>query len=144
MLDSIYSYRFVIYIVLTVVLVYFLTDYSIKNNRQYSVHTKRGFNDVVREAARQSTYAKQNENSILSLIQNSEAVGMIKALRLIAPDRDIQHLTGGVPLVETEREMKEQQADATKRVIKQCAETLPRSRLTELAGYYPTPVNPPV
>ena len=98
---------------------------------------KQGFNDVIKEASRISTSAKQNENSLLALIQNTEALGMMKAVKMMAPDQDLQHLTNGVPISETEREMKEQQGESVRKVLRKCDDLVPQSRLSELAGYYP-------
>lgn len=137
----IFKYRYVIYLLLIILFFYMIVEWSNRNSRQYTSHVKQGLNDVVREASRTATLAKQNGNPLLSLIQNSEAVGMMKAIRILASDQDLQHLTGGVPIIETDRELKEQQSVCARSVIHQCREFVSPSRLAELAGYYPNLVN---
>lgn len=131
------GYRFLLYMIIAVIFIFLISDWCNRNNRQYSKQVKQGVNDIVKESSKISTSAKQNQNALLSLMQNSEALGMMKAVKLLAPEQDIQQLTNGVPISETEREIKEQQSESAKIVLKKCADFLPQSRLAELAGLYP-------
>jgi hypothetical protein len=135
--ETIYGYRYVVYLVLVVIMVLFLCDWCNRNSRQYSLRVKQGLNDLVKEASRTSTLAKHNENALLCLMQNSEALGYMKAARLIAPEHDLETLTGGVPVPEVEREIRAQQGECAKKLIRRCSDIVPTSRLAELAGLYP-------
>jgi hypothetical protein len=134
--DTLYGYRFIAYIVVIVILLICLCDWCNKHNRQYSVNVKKGLNDIIHEASTLSIAAKQNDNPLVAVIQNSEAMGLMKAARWLGPEEDIKRLTG-VPVTETEREIKLQQGESIKNILRKCNDIVPQSRLVELAGWYP-------
>ena len=100
-----YRFRIFLFVVFVILFVFFFCEWSNKHKRQYSIQVRNGVNAIVEEASRTSTYAKNTANPFLSVLQDSEALGMIKAMKLLAPEEDIQKLTG-IPLTEMEREIK--------------------------------------
>lgn len=123
--------------IFVVLLVYFFCEWSNNHTGQYSSHIQQGVNEIVREASKLGTNSKNNTNPFLSLVQDTEALGMVKALKMIAPDNDINQLTNGVPINEMEKELKNQQSESAKKLLQECSHSIPQNRLSDLAGYYP-------
>src|SRR5579872_3542709 len=100
--QTIYTYRYILLMAFVVLLVFFFCEWTNNRTRQYSPHIKQGINEVVREASKLGTNAKNTTNPFLSVLQDTEALGMVKALKMIAPEDDIGYLTSGVPVNEME------------------------------------------
>lgn len=89
---------------------------------------------LTRQAARWSTAAKQDKNSMVAVLHANYGAGYLWALKDIASSEQIKSATG-INLLNFEREIVSTQDMATKKMIKLCPDFAPeKSYLTEIAG----------
>lgn len=130
-------YRFYIYIAITIVAVYLLCEWSNYYSRRYPSHVKQGMNDCIVEAARLSTRGKSTENDLLAAMQQVEAAAIMRTLKMLAPEDDINALTL-IRYAEVNKEIKDQEAIAMRKLVRKCTQVIPtNSRLAHLAGVFP-------
>ena len=135
---SVYAGRFLIYMIIVIFVVYVISEYVNKNNRKYPKFIKQGVNEIMDEAAKIATTASHNENDMLSLIQNTEAVTMMKTLQMLVSEEDVVRLTQ-VPFAQAYKAAKEQQSTSVKKLMSKCPFMVPRSEFAAIAGFYPNP-----
>ena len=103
-----------IFFVIITLVIYTKNIYESKNN----IH-KKHINKLVRQAARWSVAAQQDESPIIALLHANYGAGFLWALRDIASDQEIEEATGiNVPIFV--KKITDVQDGATKRVSKAC------------------------
>ena len=89
---------------------------------------------LVRQAARWTTAAKQDNNSLISVLHANYGAGYLWALKDIANSEQIKAATG-IDLLKFEREIVQTQDKTTKKMIKLCPNFAPqKTYLTKIAG----------
>lgn len=89
---------------------------------------------LVRQAARWSTAAKQDNNSMISVLHANYGAGYLWALRDIASDEEIKDATG-VDILKFQNEIIQIQDDVTMKMGKLCPKYAPEeSYLTKFGG----------
>ena len=89
---------------------------------------------LTRQAARWSTAAKQDENSMIAVLHANYGAGYLWALKDIATSEQIKAATG-IDLLKFEREIVSTQDMATKKMAKLCPKYAPESTyLTKIGG----------
>lgn len=89
---------------------------------------------LVRQAARWSTAATQDRNSMIAVLHANYGQGYLMALREIATDEQIANATG-IDLLEFQKAITDAQDFATMRMVKLCPEYAPKETyLTRLGG----------
>ena len=89
---------------------------------------------LTRQAARWSTAAKQDENSMIAVLHANYGAGYLWALKDIASSEQIKAATG-IDLLKFEREIVSTQDMATKKMAKLCPKYAPKSTyLTKIGG----------
>ena len=89
---------------------------------------------LVRQAARWSTAAKQDENSMIAVLHANYGAGYLWALKDIASEDEIEAATS-IDVAKFEREIVGTQDAATKRMAALCPAYAPKkSYLTQLGG----------
>ena len=89
---------------------------------------------LTRQAARWSTAAKQDENSMIAVLHANYGAGYLWALKDIASSEQIKAATG-IDLLKFEREIVSTQDMATKKMAKLCPKYAPESTyLTKIGG----------
>ena len=89
---------------------------------------------LVRQAARWSTAAKQDNNSMIAVLHANYGAGYLWALKDIIKTDIIEKKTG-IDMMKFENEIIKIQDEATKKMAKLCPEYAPESSiLTKLAG----------
>lgn len=128
--------KFIHGLVIGIVIMYFLNELKNKCLLGFSN------NDILvsiikvltRQAARWSTAAKQDKNSMVAVLHANYGAGYLWALKDIASSEQIKSATG-INLLNFEREIVSTQDMATKKMIKLCPDFAPeKSYLTEIAG----------
>ena len=107
---------FLIFFVVIILIIYTKNIYESKDN----IH-KKHIQKLVRQAARWSAAAQQDESPIIALLHANYGAGFLWALRDIASDKEITEATGiNVPIFV--KNITDVQDGATKRVTKACPE----------------------
>jgi len=128
--------KFIHGLIIGIVIMYFLNELKNKCLLGFSN------NDILvsiikvltRQAARWSTAAKQDKNSMVAVLHANYGAGYLWALKDIASSEQIKSATG-INLLNFEREIVSTQDMATKKMIKLCPDFAPeKSYLTEIAG----------
>ena len=128
--------KFIHGLVIGIVIMYFLNELKNKCLLGFSN------NDILvsiikvltRQAARWSTAAKQDKNSMVAVLHANYGAGYLWALKDIASSEQIKSATG-INLLNFEREIVSTQDMATKKMIRLCPDFAPeKSYLTEIAG----------
>ena len=128
--------KFIHGLIIGIVIMYFLNELKNKCLLGFSN------NDIIvsiikvltRQAARWSTAAKQDKNSMVAVLHANYGAGYLWALKDIASSEQIKSATG-INLLNFEREIVSTQDMATKKMIKLCPDFAPeKSYLTEIAG----------
>jgi hypothetical protein len=89
---------------------------------------------LTRQAARWSTAAKQDKNSMIAVLHANYGAGYLWALKDIASSEQIKAATG-IDLLKFEREIVSTQDMATKKMAKLCPKYAPESTyLTKIGG----------
>lgn len=130
-------YRFYIFLLAVTLFMYLLCEWSNYHTRRYPHHVKQGMNECVIEAAKLSTHAKSSQNDFLATIQNAQAAAMMKTLRMLVPEEDINALTL-IQFNEVNKEIRDQEMVSTRKLLNICPSLIPtNSRLANLAGLHP-------
>lgn len=119
--------------ILGLILMYIFINNNKKNNKgdkQIEFVAKK----LVRQAARWSTAAKQDNNSMIAVLHANYGAGYLWALKDIIKTDIIEKKTG-IDMMKFENEIIKIQDEATKKMAKLCPEYAPESSiLTKLAG----------
>lgn len=118
-----------VYLFLLIVLLYCICTKNSKssNNKDESIKI------LIRQAARWTTAAEQDENSMIAVLHANYGAGYLWALKDIATENEIKR--NGVDPVKFEKAIVQVQDAATKRMASLCPEYAPRqSYLTTLGG----------
>ena len=119
--------------ILGMILMYIFINNNKKNNKgdkQIEFVAKK----LVRQAARWSTAAKQDNNSMIAVLHANYGAGYLWALKDIIKTDIIEKKTG-IDMMKFENEIIKIQDEATKKMAKLCPEYAPESSiLTKLAG----------
>ena len=100
----------------------YLSDYPVKKNRPVPGHV---LDTLVRQAARWSTAAQQDENSMIAVLHANYGSGYLWALQDIATSAEIEKATG-INWKRFKREIVEAQDIAAKKMAKLCPQWAPR------------------
>ena len=120
-------------IILGMILMYILINNNKKNNNNEN-QIKFAAKKLVRQAARWSTAAKQDKNSMIAVLHANYGAGYLWALKDIIKT-DIIEKNTGINMMEFENEIIQIQDEATKNMAKLCPEYAPEpSVLTKIAG----------
>ena len=115
---------------LTMFIILNTTKKSANNNKQIEFVAKK----LVRQAARWSTAAKQDNNSMIAVLHANYGAGYLWALKDII-NNDIIEKKTGIDMMKFENEIIQIQDEATQNMAKLCPEYAPEpSYLTNLAG----------
>ena len=89
---------------------------------------------LVRQAARWSSAAKQDENPMIAVLHSNYGAGFLWALKDIATQEQIEKATG-IELLKFEKEITSAQDGAIKKMVMACPDFQPdKSFLSALAG----------
>ena len=115
---------------LTMFIILNTTKKSANNNKQIEFVAKK----LVRQAARWSTAAKQDNNSMIAVLHANYGAGYLWALKDII-NNDIIEKKTGIDMMKFENEIIQIQDEATQNMAKLCPKYAPEpSYLTNLAG----------
>ena len=115
------------------ILMYILINNNKKNNNNTD-QIKFAAKKLVRQAARWSTAAKQDKNSMIAVLHANYGAGYLWALKDIMKTDLIEKNTG-IDIIEFENEIIKIQDEATKKMAKLCPKYAPESSiLTKIAG----------
>ena len=104
------------------------TNYSINSNLHSSIQI------LVRQAARWSTAANQDQNPMIAVLHANYGAGYLWALKDIATDDQIKKATN-IDIIKFKDEIIKTQDNATKKMIKVCPDFGPVSTyLTKIGG----------
>lgn len=115
---------------------YLLIDKLIVHYKIKSIGTQQenAIRALVRQAARWSTAAEQDENSMIAVLHANYGAGYLWALKDIATDQEIEKATN-IKITEFERAIISVQDMATKRMARLCPKYAPEpTYLTKLGG----------
>ena len=120
-------------IILGMILMYiFIKNNKKKNNNEDQIEF--AAKKLVRQAARWSTAAKQDKNSMIAVLHANYGAGYLWALKDIINTNTIEKKTG-IDMMKFEDEIVKIQDNATKTMAKLCPEYAPEpSVLTKIAG----------
>jgi hypothetical protein len=120
-------------IILGMILMYiFIKNNKKKNNTEKQIEF--AAKKLVRQAARWSTAAKQDNNSMIAVLHANYGAGYLWALKDIINTNTIEKKTG-IDMMKFENEIIKIQDNATKTMAKLCPEYAPEpSVLTKIAG----------
>ena len=122
-------------IILGMILMYFLinnNNNNKKNNKEKQI--KFVAKKLVRQAARWSTAAKQDKNSMIAVLHANYGAGYLWALKDII-NTDIIEKNTGIDMMKFEDEIVKIQDNVTKNMAKLCPKYAPEpSVLTKIAG----------
>ena len=112
--------------------------YLFINSKNKIINTKNEkkiiINKLIRQAARWSTAAKQDKNSMIAVLHANYGAGYLWALKDIVTT-DIIEKEGNINIMKFENEIIKIQDEATKNMAKLCPKYAPeKSYLTSLAG----------
>lgn len=120
-------------IILGMILMYILINNNKKNNNNTD-QIKFAAKKLIRQAARWSTAAKQDKNSMIAVLHANYGAGYLWALKDIMKTDLIEKNTG-IDIIEFENEIIKIQDEATKNMAKLCPKYAPESSiLTKIAG----------
>jgi hypothetical protein len=95
---------------------------------------KKTLQTLVRQAARWSTAAKQDDNSMIAVLHANYGAAYLWALQDIASSQEIEQATG-IDLKKFKQEILKVQDGATQRMAKLCPEYAPpKTYLTKVGG----------
>lgn len=126
----------IIYLISGMLIMFFFIEIKnkcfIKNNaKSYSIKI---IKKLVRQAARWSTAAIQDESPMIAVLHANYGAGYLWSLKDIATDSEIESATG-IDIKKFEKEIVMAQDYATKKMIGKCPEFAPKSSyLTKLGG----------
>ncbi len=128
--------RFIHGLILGIVIMYVLNE--LKNKCLLGFSENKILKTIImvlsRQAARWSTAAKQDKNSMIAVLHANYGAGYLWALKDIASTEQIKAATG-IDLLKFEREIVSTQDMATKRMTKLCPKYAPdKTYLTKIAG----------
>jgi len=120
-------------IILGMIIMYIITNNNgKKNNREKQIEF--AAQKLVRQAARWSTAAKQDKNSMIAVLHANYGAGYLWALKDIIK-MDIIEKKTGIDMMKFENEIIKIQDEATKNMAKLCPKYAPEpSILTKIAG----------
>ena len=120
-------------IILGMILMYiFIKNNKKKNNTEKQIEF--AAKKLVRQAARWSTAAKQDNNSMIAVLHANYGAGYLWALKDIININTIEKKTG-IDMMKFENEIIKIQDEATKKMAKLCPKYAPESSiLTKIAG----------
>ena len=120
-------------IILGMIIMYIITNNNgKKNNREKQIEF--AAQKLVRQAARWSTAAKQDKNSMIAVLHANYGAGYLWALKDIIK-MDIIEKKTGIDMMKFENEIIKIQDEATKNMAKLCPKYAPEpSVLTKIAG----------
>ena len=128
--------REILYFIFGCLFIYYLLD--IRDNcyihgNKYDL-VKKNINTLVRQSARWSTAAKQDESSMIAVLHANYGAGYLWAVKDIATDDEIAK-AAGIDIRKFEKEIIDIQDNATIRMAKLCPEYAPTaSYLTTIGG----------
>jgi len=128
--------REILYFIFGCLFIYYLLDIRdncyIRGNKYDLV--KKNINTLVRQSARWSTAAKQDESSMIAVLHANYGAGYLWAVKDIATDDEIAK-AAGIDIRKFEKEIIDIQDNATIRMAKLCPEYAPTaSYLTTIGG----------
>ena len=124
--------RFILGLLLGIVIMYVL--HELKGRCLVGPTHKNIITILTRQAARWATAAKQDKNSMISVLHANYGAGYLWALKDIATAEQVKQATG-IDLVQLEYEIVTTQDMATKRMARLCPKYAPEpSYLTKIAG----------
>lgn len=128
--------KFIYGLIAGIILMYILNE--LKNKCLLGFSSKSILNKViqvlVRQAARWSTAARQDKNSMIAVLHANYGAGYLWALKDIASTEQVKAATG-IDMLKFEREIVSVQDKATKKMAKLCPKYAPKSSyLTKLGG----------
>ena len=120
-------------IILGMIIMYIITNNNgKKNNREKQIEF--AAQKLVRQAARWSTAAKQDKNSMIAVLHANYGAGYLWALKDIIK-MDIIEKKTGIDMMKFENEIIKIQDEATKNMARLCPKYAPEpSVLTKIAG----------
>ena len=124
-------------IIIVSVLIYLVTSINNHNkndNSNIDPALKKIIKTIVRQAARWSTAARQDNNSMIAVLHANYGAGYLWALKDIATSEQIK-LATNIDILQFEKEIVKTQDFATMRMAKLCPKYAPKSTyLTKLGG----------
>lgn len=90
-------------------------------------------NILIRQAARWSTAANQDDNSIIAILHANYGASYLWAVKSIASDSQIVNATG-INLQQFEKEIVTIQDNSTQKLVKHCPSIAPTSYLATIGG----------
>lgn len=128
--------NFIYGLIAGIILMYFLNE--LKKKCLIGFSSKSILSKIIqvlsRQAARWSTAAKQDKNSMIAVLHANYGAGYLWALKDIASSEQIKAATG-IDILKFEREIVSVQDEATMKMAKLCPKYAPKkSYLTKLGG----------
>ncbi len=125
-----------IYFIIGMLVMFFMIE--VRNKCFLKNNTKSHMNNIikklVRQAARWSTAAVQDESSMIAVLHANYGAGYLWSLKDIATDSEIETATG-INIKKFENEIVKAQDYATKKMIRVCPKFAPKTTyLTKLGG----------
>ena len=115
--------------IIAYVLIIICTDQNDNNHNNHDI-----IKILTRQAARWSTAAEQDKNSMISVLHANYGAGYLWALKDIASDKDIKQATG-INMKQFTKKIVEIQDQSTKTMAKLCPKYAPQpSYLTTIGG----------
>lgn len=130
------QYRFICGLILGIIIMYFLIE--IKNNCFIKSNSKEQLNNIIkkliRQAARWTTAAEQDENTMIAVLHATYGAGYLWALKDIATGEQIRVATGLDPKL-FEAEIARVLDKSTRKMAQICPDYAPKkSYLTRVGG----------
>lgn len=123
---------FVLGLIVACVVIYFVIQYAYDTYMPYTLKTIIPI--LVRQAARWSTAAKQDENSMVSVLHANYGAGYLWAIKDIASDNQVEKIAN-INMRKFAMEILKTQDYATKKMAKLCSEYAPDGTyLTKIGG----------
>lgn len=121
-----------IFIIIVIILLIFTILFTkVDGKKDFKTET---INTLMRQSARWSTAAAQDQNVLIAVLHSNYGAGYIWALRDIATDEEIQKVTG-VDVLKFRDEVTKIQDLTTKRMAQLCPKFAPtESYLAKIAG----------
>ena len=116
-------YIFLITIILTIIIIFYLTDseFSFSNNSKKDGKVDTIINTILRQSSRWALAAEQNGNPLIAVLHANYGAAYLWALKDIASSEEIKRVTG-VDVLEFQKKVTEAQDNATKKLAKLCPE----------------------
>ncbi len=121
------------YIIIITFVFIFLVIYLFKIKKEISCDKTSIIKTLLRQSARWSTAAEQDENPMIAILHANYGAGYLWALKDIATDNEIEE-TGKINILQFRDEIVKVQDEATLKMVKTCPNFAPKkSYLTEIA-----------